>query len=64
MAIHHILDDILLDRSLNITIDLWIGLMLTLQSFILWKLLPEIKGMARNSSVLGSLFKPKKSDTS
>ena len=37
-------------------IQIWIGLMLTIQSIILYLLLPEIKKMSFNTERLGGLF--------
>ena len=37
-------------------IQIWIGLMLTIQSIILYLLLPEIKKMSFNTERLGSMF--------
>ena len=40
----------------GIGVDIWIAAMLTTQSWILWKLLPEIKKMSKNSSSLGRIL--------
>ena len=34
-------------------IDIWIALMLSMQSIILYKLLPQIRGIHANSNVFG-----------
>lgn len=44
----------------NFLVTIWIALMLTVQSVILYRLLPEIKKVSGNSEVFGKLFKPKK----
>ena len=46
---------------LNITILFWMSIMLSVQSWILWKLLPEIKQIVKNSSLF-NIFKKKESD--
>lgn len=45
---------------LGVITDLWIAGMLTIQSVILYKLLPEIKRVSSNSDVLGLLGGKKK----
>lgn len=37
-------------------IQIWIAIMLTIQSFILYKVFPEIKKMSLGSTQLGKLF--------
>ena len=46
----------------SMAIDVWIALMLTTQSFILWKLLPLIKKMSVNSSLFSNILGGKKKD--
>ena len=39
----------------GVAIDLWIAAMLTVQSFILYRLLPEIRKVSNNSDALKTL---------
>jgi len=39
-----------------VAIQIWIAMMLTIQSVILYKLLPEIKKVSANSDSLGAVF--------
>lgn len=39
-----------------VAIQIWIAMMLTVQSVILYKLLPEIKKVSANSDSLGAVF--------
>lgn len=46
-------------EMLNIGILIWMGFMLSVQSWILWKLLPEIKKIVKNSDFFSIFNKPK-----
>lgn len=44
----------------NLLVTIWIALMLTVQSVILYRLLPEIKKVSGNSESLSKIFNIKK----